>query len=184
MENRSRRAWRRGAAALAATGVLALAAPALAADPPLYGGAQPVSAVAAHTRPAVIAPGTSGPVRFGIWNIGGFPPVTKDWQMNLYAPRGTTFADAALTPLGDAPGPWHRCELTEGDTALVCYSDDPRSIQEYTLQQWQVNIRVPRETPPGTVLEDGRARFFTHAEPFSNSYFWTSPRMRLAVRTA
>lgn len=182
---RSRRPWRRAAAALAVTGVLALAAPALAADPmPKEVGPQPKSAMAIHGQTAVIEPGTTGQVRFGMVSFGGYPSVTKDWQMNMYAPEGTTFADATLTAVGGSPGPWHRCDLVQKDTFLVCYSDDPRSMALNTVQQWQVNIKVPADAPAGTRLNGGWAYFFTHSEPLPLIYWWHSPRMPMDARTA
>ncbi|WP_190094485.1 hypothetical protein [Streptomyces melanogenes] len=97
---------------------------------------------------AVIAPGQTGPVTFGIKNTTE-TSITSDGPTHLTvtAPNGTVFADNTVTPIGTAAGPWS-CTLKYSNTWMDCTSDYKGVIVPAgEVWQWRVNITVNSNAP-------------------------------------
>ncbi|WHM40873.1 hypothetical protein [Streptomyces sp. BPTC-684] len=164
------------------TGALvAGAALALGASPALAQGGDP-SVDYPQDPVAVIAPGQTGEVKFGLKNpTTDFTGESTQDQlhMHLYAPAGTAFADDTVTPVGQAPGPW-RC-VRYSSTETHCDSEYNGVIASPgEVRQWKVNLTVAPDASYGTTLSQGGRVSFSYVD--CNSFMY-SPTMTLAVRT-
>ncbi|GGP92526.1 hypothetical protein GCM10010278_83280 [Streptomyces melanogenes] len=104
-----------------------------------------------------IAPGNTGKAVFGIQNTYA-PHTYAGWSMDLVAPKNTTFAKAALTPVtGNTPGNWS-CTL-DSPTTMRCQSPDTTDNPRDAIMQWAVALTVDADAPANTQLDQGYAVF-------------------------
>ncbi|WHM40992.1 hypothetical protein [Streptomyces sp. BPTC-684] len=111
---------------------------------------------------AVIAPGTTGTVTFGLKNTTGedFTSDGKDaagnglLRITVGAPQGTTLADKTLTQVVGAPGPAWDCSQYSDSTHLDCIADFKGVVLAAgQTTQWRVNITVPSGVPNDALAE-------------------------------
>ena len=178
------------AAALAASAALAVGTgPVPATAAPAPGTPQPYWGTDSPQRPiALIKPGSSGPVTFGIKRTKGLPSRVDKLTLTVYSPELMRLADTTVTPVGDAPGGWS-CRMYHGMTPLkqdgthmVCtsaYSGQPPAKEWH----WKVNIAVPAELPAGTRSANGWASLRLHSPHRGRGIWWDSHAMTLEART-
>ncbi|GGP86439.1 hypothetical protein [Streptomyces melanogenes] len=134
----------------------------------------------------VIAPGTTGTVTIGVRNN------TADWNgrstgdhmsLTVFAPRGTMFADATLTPVGEAPGPW-TCQVYAAYGEIYNYGPQLFCTSPYQgavvppgeVRQWQFHLTVPADAP-----NDAQGQgVFSFGYEFNGS--WTLSQTNLPVK--
>ncbi|GGP95177.1 hypothetical protein [Streptomyces melanogenes] len=206
MHAAGRRAGRWCAAVLLTGAAATLSAgPARAGDLNFYYGANnPESPV------PVIAPGMTGPVKFGLTNVSGLPTTAAQWTLDVNAPPHTTFADTTVTTIGAGPGPW-TCQMygpypggpgsipvDSGGNELKCTSTSQYTWPgQPTAFQWQANVTVDSNAPYDTTLTgtsgsntvlDGTADLRAYQDcPAGGPDQWATSyplyRMTLAVHT-
>lgn len=157
------------AAVTAGCAVAVGANPALAADP------YPVLVDSSKPR-AAIAPGAAGQVKVGLKNTSDVDAWNNGrMYMELWAPQGTRFTEATLTPVNGALGGWS-CKGDAGEegkpyesTVLKCSSGWWGMVAPAGKRaQWQVNMKVYGDTRANTVLPNageggyGAVFYYTH----------------------
>ncbi|GHD98143.1 hypothetical protein [Streptomyces alanosinicus] len=177
-------------AVLAAGAALALGgglAPATAA--PVAGAPVPYWGTDSPQRPiALIKPGASGPVTFGIKRTKDLPSRVNGLTLTVYSPELMRLADATVTPVGHAPGGWS-CRMYDGMTPVThngrhmsCTSrySGPAPAEEW---RWKVNLAAPAELAAGTRSANGWASLRLHSPGRDSGTWWDSNAMTLEART-